>query len=102
MENTGVEFIVAWATVLGAVLAAFGVLFHEMRRRFADVEKRFDKRFDDVDKSFAGVEGKIEDHGRQLTAVRESVARIEGRLGYGFAPAPVERAAGGDPPERAA
>ena len=118
METGNLEFILAWASVLGAVLAAFGFLHREMRRGFDSVDKRFarvderfarvderfdrvDERFDRVDERFDGQDEKFEGLRALVTSVQVSVARIEGHLGIGF-PAAGEPRAADDPPERAA
>ena len=111
METANLEFILAWASVLGAVLAAFGFLHREMRRGFDRVDKGFDrvderfdrvdKRFDRVDERFDGQDEKFEGLRALVTGVHVSVARIEGHLGIGF-PAAGEPRAADDPPERAA
>ena len=117
MQTGNLEFILAWALILGAVLAASGFLHREMREgrkrqderfdeRFKRQDERFDKRFDRFDKRFDLQDEKFRQLGEQLTAVRVGVARIEGHLGFGFdvpADAPVgERRVGDAPPERAA
>ena len=104
METANPEFILAWASVLGAVLAAFGFLHREMRRGFDSVDKRFervDERFERVDERFDGQDEKFEGLRALVTGVQVSVARIEGHLGIGF-PAAGEPRAADDPPERAA
>ena len=125
METGNLEFILAWASVLGAVLAAFGFLHREMRRGFDSVDKKFarvderfarvderfarvderfarvDERFDRVDERFDGQDEKFEGLRALVTGVQVSVARIEGHLGIGF-PAAGEPRAADDPPERAA
>ena len=104
METANLEFILAWASVLGAVLAAFGFLHREMRRGFDSVDKRFarvDERFERVDERFEGQDEKFEGLRALVTGVQVSVARIEGHLGIGF-PAAGEPRAADDPPERAA
>ena len=104
METGNLEFILAWASILGAVLAAFVFLHREMRRGFDRVEKGFDRvgeRFDRVDERFDGQDEKFEGLRALVTSVQVSVARIEGHLGIGF-PAAGEPRAEDDPPERAA
>ena len=104
METGNLEFILAWASILGAVLVAFGFLHREMRRGFARVDKGFDRvdeRFDRVDERFDGQDEKFEGLRALVTGVQVSVARIEGHLGIGFRAAGEPRAAD-DPPERAA
>ena len=95
MQTGNLEFILAWASILGAVLAAFGFLYREMR----EGRKRQDERFDRQDEKFGQL-------GEQLTAVRVGVARIEGHLGFGFDASAAglvgERRTGDAPPERAA
>ena len=83
MATGNLEFILAWASVLGAVLAAFGFLHREMRRGF-----------DRADEKFEGLRALV-------TTLQVSVARIEGHLGIGF-PAADEQRAEDEPPERAA
>ena len=73
MQTGNLEFILAWASILGAVLAAFGFLHREMRRGF----ERVDQRFERVDERFEGLRADV-------TALKVSVARIEGHLGIGF------------------
>ena len=131
MQTGNLEFILAWASILGAVLAAFAFLYREMREGLKRQDERFDERFDRQDKrfdrqderfdrqderfdslhremreGFKRQDEKFEQLGEQLTAVRVGVARIEGHLGFGFdvpADAPVgERRVGDAPPERAA
>ena len=97
MQTGNLELILAWASILGAVLAAFVFLHREMRRGF----ERVDQKFDRVDKKFDGVDEKIEGLRAVLTTVQVSVARIEGHLGIGF-PAADERPSGNEPPKRAA
>ena len=97
METGNLEFILAWASVLGAVLAAFGFLHREMRRGFDSVDKKFAR----VDERFEGQDEKFEGLRALVTALQVSVARIEGHLGIGF-PAAGEPRAADDPPERAA
>ena len=111
METGNLEFILAWASILGAVLAAFVFLHREMRRGFDSVDKGFDRvderfdrvdeRFDRVDERFDGQDEKFEGLRALVTSVQVSVARIEGHLGIGF-PAAGEPRAADDPPERAA
>ena len=111
METGNLEFILAWASILGAVLAAFVFLHREMRRGFDSVDKKFDRvderfdrvdeRFDRVDERFDGQDEKFEGLRALVTSVQVSVARIEGHLGIGF-PAAGEPRAADDPPERAA
>ena len=66
MEIGQVEFIIAWVsiigTTLGGVFAAFMFLLRELRR----------------------LDTKVDGQGAEITAVRVSVARIEGHLGIGF------------------
>ena len=66
MEISQLEFVVAWVSIigatLGAVLGAFGFLLRELRR----------------------LDTKVDGQGAEITAVRVSVARIEGHLGIGF------------------
>lgn len=86
MEISQLEFIIAWVSILGAVLAAFGFLLREMRRGFDRHEARMDRQ-----------DEKLE----QITDLRIAVARIEGHLGIGL-PATGDQRAGDRPPERAA
>ena len=58
-------------------LAAFGFLYHEMRRRFDRVDEKFDSMNEDV------------------TDLKVSVARIEGYLGIGIPGAGEQREAAG-------
>ncbi len=90
MQTGNLELIVAWASILGAVLAAFGFLHREMRRGF----DRVDQKFDRVDENLDALRVDV-------TTLKVSVARIEGHLGIGF-PATVEQRPGDEPPERAA
>ena len=66
MEIGQLKFIIAWVlilgTTLGAVLGAFGFLLRELRR----------------------LDAKVDGQSTDITAVRVSVARIEGHLGIGF------------------
>ena len=104
MQTGNLELILAWASILGAVLAAFVFLHREMRRGFERVDQKFDrvdKKFDGVDGKFARMDEKIEGLRAVLTTVQVSVARIEGHLGIGF-PAADERPSGNEPPKRAA
>ncbi len=73
MEIDQLEFIVAWLSILGAVLAAFAFLHREMRDGF----KRQDKRMDGQDAEIKGLR-------TDVTDLQVSVARIEGHLGIGF------------------
>ena len=59
MQTGNLEFILAWASILGAVLAAFGFLHREMSEgskrqdeRFDRQDERFDKRLDLQDEKF--------------------------------------------------
>ena len=67
MEVSQIEFIIAWVSIIGATLgcvfAAFGFLYREMRRGFDRVDEKFDSMSEDI------------------TALKVSVARIEGYLG---------------------
>ena len=119
MQTGNLEFILAWASILASVLAAFVFLHREMRRgfdrvdeRFARMDEKFEGKFDGVNGKFDGVNGKFEEKfGRMeqkleglrtiLTTVQVSVARIEGHLGIGF-PAAGKQRADDVPPERAA
>ena len=87
MEVGQLEFIIAWVsilvTVLGTVLGAFGFLYREIRRKFDRQDQKFDRQDQKID------------------ALQVGVARIEGYLGIGF-PAPGQRPADTEPPERAA
>ena len=69
MEISQLEFVVAWVSILGAVLGAFGFLLREMRRGFDRHEARMDRQ-----------DEKLE----QIMDLRVAVARIEGHLGIGF------------------
>ena len=128
MQTGNLEFILAWASILGAVLTAFAFLHREMREGLKRQDERFDKRFDRQDKRFDLQDEKFDKRfdlqdekfdkrfdlqdekfrqvGEQLTAVRVGVARIEGHLGFGFDASAAglvgERRAGDAPPERAA
>lgn len=73
MEAGQIQFIIAWASILGAVFAAFGFLHREMREGF----KRQDKRMD-------GQDAEIKELRTDVTDLKVSVARIEGHLGIGF------------------
>ena len=64
--------------------------------------KTVDEKFKTVDENLKTVDGKLADHGRQLTSLREGVARIEGHLGYGFAGGRERGPEEGEPPEQAA
>ena len=66
MEVGQIEFIVAWVSILGAVIAAFAFLHREMREGF--------KRQD----------GEAKELRSDVTDLKVSVARIEGHLGIGF------------------
>ena len=66
MQTGNLEFILAWASILGAVLAAFAFLHREMRDGF--------KRQD----------GEVKELRSDVTDLKVSVARIEGHLGIGF------------------
>ena len=126
MQTGNLEFILAWASILASVLAAFVFLHREMRRgfdrvdeRFARMDEKFEGKFDIVDGKFDGVDGKFDGVNRKfdekfgrmeqkleglrtiLTTVQVSVARIEGHLGIGF-PAAGKQRADDAPPERAA
>ena len=97
METGNLEFILAWVSILGAVLAAFGFLYREMRRGFTRVDERFarvDEQFDRQDEKFEGLRAVV-------VALEVSVARIEGHRGIGF-PGAGERRTEDKPPERAA
>ncbi|MCY3925919.1 MAG: hypothetical protein OXG52_10520 [bacterium] len=93
MEISQLEFIIAWVSILGtilaAVLGAFGFLHREMREGF----RRQDKRMDRQDAEIKALRSDVTD-------LQVSVARIEGHLGIGF-PAPGQRAED-ESPERAA
>lgn len=93
MEISQLEFIIAWVSILGAVLAAFGFLLREMRRGFDRHEARFDRQDARMDR----FDEKLD----QITDLRVAVARIEGHLGIGF-PATGDQRTGDRPPERAA
>ena len=131
METGNLEFILAWASILGAVLAVFAYLHREMRRGFNRVDQRFaavddkflrsdekfewmeekfdqkfermEKNFDEklnrmeekfdqkfermgenFDQKFGRMDEKFEGMRADVTAVRVSVARIEGHLGIGM------------------
>ncbi len=77
MEVGQIQFVVAWVsiigTTLGGVFAAFTFLHREMREGF----KRQDKRMD-------GQDAEIKELRTDVTDLKVSVARIEGRLGIGF------------------
>ena len=94
MEVSQIEFIIAWASIIGATLgcvfAAFGFLNREMRRGFDRVDQKFDRQ----DEKFEGLRTTV-------AGLDVRVARIEGHLGIGV-PAPAEQRAGDGPPERAA
>ncbi|MYI55906.1 MAG: hypothetical protein F4062_02550 [Acidimicrobiia bacterium] len=66
MDTTSLELIITavsiTATILAAVFAAFGFLLRELRR----------------------LDAKVDGQSTDITAVRVSVARIEGHLGIGF------------------
>lgn len=83
METGNLELIITLVSIIGTVLAAFGFLYHEMRRRFDRVDEKFDSMNEDV------------------TDLKVSVARIEGYLGIGI-PGAGEQREGDGPPERAA
>jgi Skp family chaperone for outer membrane proteins len=125
METGNLEFIITLVSIIGTVLAAFGFLQREMRRGFDRVDRRFaavDKKFDRIDEKFDGIDKKFDrkfdgidkkfdridkkfdrkfDGLRaEVTAVRVSVARIEGHLGIAFAATDLR--AEDAPPERAA
>ena len=106
MQTGNLEFILAWASILGAVLAASGFLHREMREGLKRQDERFDERFDRFDKRFDLQDEKFRQLGEQLTAVRVGVARIEGHRGFGFDASAAglvgERRTDDAPPERAA
>ena len=130
MQTGNLEFILAWASILGAVLGAFGFLHRDMNKKFEGVNGDMNKKFDGVNgtlkehgeqlaslrEGVARIDETLEGHGRQLkghgevlkehgvqfVSLREGVARIEGYLGYGFAGPFGERRADDEPPERAA
>ncbi len=64
--------------------------------------KTVDEKLKTVDANFKTVDETLADHGRQLTSLREGVARIEGHLGYGFAGGRERGPEEGEPPEQAA
>ena len=66
MQTGNLEFILAWASILGTVLAAFAFLHREMREGF--------KR----------QAGEVKELRSDVTDLKVSVARIEGHLGIGF------------------
>lgn len=106
MQTGNLEFILAWASILGAVLGGFGFLHRDMNKKFGDLIGDMNKKFGDsngdMNKKFEGVNGTLKEHGEQFASLREGVARIEGYLGYGFAGPFGERRADDEPPERAA
>ena len=87
MQTGNLEFIVAWASILGAVLTTFVFLHREMRRGF----ERVDRKFERVDQKFERVEEKLETLGERLSGVDVRLARVEGHLGIGV-PIPVGEA----------
>ena len=67
MQTGNLEFILAWASILASVLAAFVFLHREMRRgfdrvdeRFARMDEKFEGKFDIVDERFARMDEKFE------------------------------------------
>ena len=88
MEVSQIEFIIAWASIIGATLgcvfAAFGFLHREMRRGFDRVDQKFDRQ-----------DEKIDSLSEDVTDLKVSVARIEGYLGIGVPGAGEQREAAG-------
>ena len=67
MQTGNLEFMLAWASILASVLAAFVFLHREMRRgfdrvdeRFARMDEKFEGKFDIVDGKFDGVNRKFD------------------------------------------
>ena len=76
MQTGNLEFILAWASILASVLAAFVFLHREMRRgfdrvdeRFARMDEKFEGKFDIVDGKFDGVSGKFDGVNRKFDIV---------------------------------
>ncbi len=94
MEVGQIQFIIAWVSIIGATLggvfAAFTFLHREMREGF----KRQDKRMD-------GQDAEIKELRTDVTDLKVSVARIEGRLGIDF-PTDDQRPESRERPDRAA
>ena len=82
--------------------ASLTALLHEKFKTVDEKFKTVDEKFKTVDENLKTVDGKLADHGRQLTSLREGVARIEGHLGYGFAGGRERGPEAGEPPEQAA
>ena len=80
MQTGNLEFVLAWVSIIGTVSAAFTFLYRGTRRGFDRQDEKTDKL------------------GTDVTALRVSVARIEGHLGIGFPVTPGEQRAAGAPP----
>ena len=101
MEVGQIQFIIAWAsiigTTLGGVFAAFTFLHREMREGF----KRQDKRMDGQDAEIKQLGTDVKELRTDVTNLMVGVARIEGHLGIGFPTADQQRESN-DRPDRAA
>ena len=69
MQAGYLDLILTWVSIIVPVLGAFGFLYRDTRRGFDRQDARMDRQ-----------DEKLE----QLTALRVSLARIEGYLGIGF------------------
>ena len=78
MQAGYLELILTWVSIIVPVLGAFGFLYRDTRRGFDRQDARMDRQ-----------DEKLE----QLTALRVSVARIEGYLGIGFPEPDLDRPA---------